>query len=298
MITSSEIIECFSTESDGSGAAECIRRLDEADQKKLFSKVDELVSSAQFATFIRAILNGSSLPSSAASKRRRLCFDSAIGVIKGGKVNPQQIREIVEVLNHHARLLSADQALALCDRIIDEAPGIPASGGLDRFLELLPQLVARSDECREHVIEKLYNLTWPVGLVVTFSSSLVEICATESECERAMGKIAVFLREGSQPPRHGGSATRVEPEDLPQLVYHLTTLSKRADGSNHGQLKKSLLYLLSDVMDGIIRVMSSNHPGLSAETLDGRFDRHIKRLQPAVATITHYLTTLVTKDQV
>ena len=298
MITTSEIIHCFSAESDGSGAADCIRRLDEADHRKLFSKVDELVTSAQFVPFIRAVLTGSSLPSSAASKRRRLCFDSAIDVIKGGTVNPQQIRELVEVLNHHARLLSADQVLTLCDRILDEAPGIAASAGLDRLLELLPQLVSRSDECREYLIEKFYNLTWPAGLVVTFSSSVVELCATESECERAMGKIAVYLREGSRPPRAGSGATQLEPEDLPQLVYHLTTLSKKAEGSSRGHLKKSLLYLLSEVMDGIMRVMSARDLQLAGEPLDGRLDRHIKRLQPAVATITHYLTMLVTKDQV
>lgn len=254
---------------------------------------DTAATSSSKLKVISAVLLGCDMcaPCNQVLKRRKNCFEAAISLLKCSDLSSQQdTRELIEVLGGHARHLGSDDVLALVDSILD-GRNIGGANSLAHLLELLPILINDSAECREYAVEKLYDMCWPADKALSYTSSLVELSRTEMECERAMGKILSYLVQRQHPEERGPStARRLDPEELPSLVYHLTMLSKKCSSSN--SLASSLLDVISESLDCLIESV------LGPSESTGAASTGVRRMRPLLATIMHLLTVMLTKDQV
>jgi hypothetical protein len=318
----------------------------------LVAGVEELQHPTRLVSYLSALLFGSTLPTEAALQRRRLCFEAGIDFIRRGRLGEQGSREVVEVLRQYSRHLLRDQAIALIDRILGsgiefvpftsvadnescaEGVGGDTNTTLVHLMEVLPQLAAVSSECAEYAISRLYEMTWPRGSVVTYTSALIELCTTEAECERAMTKVMAYLCGFSScRTRAGAAPTAVEAEELPSLVHHLSALCRKVSGKS--SVVPSLVHVLAAVLDGLTapllrgvadggaRPRPCSLPSRGERVPTGRdsdveeeetvqcddeadlvgFDlslraRQMKQMQPVIATIVHHISVMVSRNQV
>jgi hypothetical protein len=199
---------------------------------------------------------------------------------------------------------------------------------------VLPQLAAVASECAEYAISRLYEMTWPPGTVVTYTSALIELCGTEAECERAMTKVMAYLC-GFSRRRPGAASAAVEAEELPSLVHHLAALCRKVSGKS--SVVPSLVNVLATVLDDLTasllgmadnglrtrreKIPPAGRPdseegeqeeeGEDEETMQPDEEaelaapadrslraRQMKQMQPVVATIVHHISVMVSRNQV
>ena len=267
-----------------------LQKLEKLSDQDLHSLLSSASLSPSFVTFLEAIFFGCDICSQTERecRRRKKCFEAAIFALKSGSLSQPKCQELVELLSKHSSQLYNEQLISLIDMVIDESHTVGASS-LSYLLDVLPILVGDSIGCREHAVEKLYDMSWPSGLVLGFTSVLVALCSTETECERAMTKIMSYLCHGGRSDRSqvDRTAFHIEPEELPMLVYHLTSISKKCASSH--LLKSSLLEVVAESLDTILA---------SAVAEDGAVQSaENRRMTSVIATVTHHLTMLLTKDQ-
>ena len=279
---------------DSDDTSKALLILEAISDDKLELILHELSLTSKIVPFLRCILYACDISrqSEQVLRRRKLCFEISIVVLKGGSLNQQDARELVEMLIHHCRQLYSEQILSLIDAILDNSP-IGGTNSFIQLLELLPVLVGDSVDCREYAIEKLYDMTWPRDLVLGYAATLVDMCATETECERAMTKIMSFLviQRGAI---YNGPTISPDPEELPVLVYHLTSISKKCTTSS--LLKKSLLEVISESLDAMLA--SSVAAGTATTGLGADQFFSLRRMRPILSNITHHVSMMLTKDQV
>lgn len=268
--------------------SEALCILENMSDSQFGSLLNGLAVKPEIVSFIAAILYGCDMSThpEQVSNRRVKCFEVSVCVLKGGCLNQQGARDLVELLGMHARQLHCEQTLSLIDAALDGSH-IGGAGSLTQMLDLLPGLVGGSSDCREYCVEKLYEMAWPCDLVIAYTAALVGLCTSDVECERAMTKIMSYLvhlpgnGKGMEPataPIHN-----IDPEELPVLVYHLTSISKKCASSP--SLLASLVEVVAESLDAMLTAAQGNEK------------EHGRRMRPVLATIIHHLATMLTKDQ-
>ena len=223
----------------------------------------------------------------------------------------------MELILSSVRLLSVEHAQTCAERVLAgitrtsmSPDNTSAVSGHCAALELLPQLVARAGiRCKEYVIDKMCEMTWPAPAAVMLSAALVELCQTEADCRRAAAKISAHIHwgpslgPGSQSALSGGEQRPyVSPEDLPGLVYQLTTISCKcgegdlASAAPAAAVRALVVDEVADALDGLLD--SSMVPQGGAGGGHGGSNGGGARVDTLLATIVHHLTLLVSKDQV
>lgn len=279
--------------------AKALALLESMSDSKLCELFEGYSLSSDIVPLIGAVLYGCDLctQSEQVFNRRKKCFQTAINVLKGGCLSQQACRDLIELLGPHARQLYNEQILSLIDAMLDGGP-LGGASSLTQLLDLLPLLVGDSVDCREHAVERLYDMLWPCELVLGYTSALVSLCTSETECERAMTKIMSYLvhnANGNANMQHVSNAMcNVDPEELPILVYHLTSISKKCTSST--SIKGSLLEVLAESLDAILTT-SQEHSRQSTHEIEAERIAYVRRMCPVLATITHHITTMLTKDQ-
>ena len=309
MLNPENIIAAFTSSSNSEPEASLVPQLDNIDPRLLFKSGDylnQIHSAGIFIPYVTAIITGSRIPSESAIKRRGLCFETSIDALCTGIVPAPHNRELVELLNRSAHLLNADQALVLVDRILDSVSHLNSvTETVTQLFDLLPQLVARSSAVREYTVEKILGMSWPHNQTVVFAATAAELCSTEAECERAIGTIMSHLNRYLFPRPESGSTTSsnfwLDSDDVPLLVYHIASFSKKCDAkSANSTLKQSVLAVITEILDALVGEthQDSIDSGTSTRVSEVSYRRRMRQIQPAVATIAHHMSVLVTKDQV
>lgn len=285
--------------------AEALAALKTIPDGQLFAMLEGVRLSPEVVSFVSSILFACDLTpqSEQVFRRRKKCFEVAISAMKEGSLSPQGCRDLTQVMGEHARQLYSEQILSLVDAVLSGgAPG--GASSLAPLLDLLPVLVGDSSNCREYAVEKLYEMSWPRDLVLGYMAALVSLCGSDADCERAMSKVMSYLVAGEGPA--GSALYGVDTEELPVLVYHLTSISRKC--APGGGLKASLLEVLAESLDVIMAtVQEGAGRGPSTVTHASRAERissggateaaYVRRMRPVLGTITHHATALLSKDQ-
>ena len=247
----------------------------------------------------------------------------AIELLKKGSVCGQDRKELAGMLFSFVRQLSVEHAQTCAEKVlVDFCPSSEERiAGHCAALELLPQLVAQAGrKCRDYIVDKVCELTWPFSAVVMFAATLVELCETESDCRRAASKISsyIHLPPTSTTPFSSlpSSASRlhVDPEDLPALLYQLTALSSKCSGGGElstplaaTAVKSLVVDEVSNALDNLLDTFCGGNSGVSAAeggelssqlTAPSPSPAETARTRALLSTAIHHLSLLVSKDQV
>jgi hypothetical protein len=267
-------------------------------------------------------------------------FAKCIYLLKKGIVRDHEKTQLVEMLFSFVRLLSTEHAQACAEKVLADFHPVSAESvaGHCGALELLPQLVSGAGaKCKDYIMDKMCEMTWPVTAVVMLAATLVELSDSEGDCRRTAAKISAHIHwhwDWKTPPGAAPSAREtqqlVDPEDLPGLMYQLTALSSKCGEGGlslpaAASAVKSLV--LDEVADALDRLLDSSRPCAATDRVEGEggaeagewlsgglltCDRPTQgaagssrpsaaltaRINALVSTIIHHLTLLVSKDQV
>jgi hypothetical protein len=242
-----------------------------------------------FISGLLFILNYS-FPSLLTVNRKKICLEQCIKSIYNGSMTQEECRGIFDLVNANCDFLSEDQAKHLIDMILDSAERSIASTTLTYLYDLLPSLIRDSSECREHVVSRLYQMDWAHDCVVVSASCLTAVCVSAPECERAINKLTCYIKGNSSKIHSTNNFDNtlkgyvIDPEDIPLLVYHLTSLSKKC--SSGTSLRLLLINVLSDSLDCIMQTAINTNTATA------------KKMRNVISTIMLHLSTMVVRDQV
>jgi hypothetical protein len=253
--------------------------LDNYEEDLIFLELQSLARerSNDLIPFISAIFVGSQHISASATSRFGRLFTESIQFLRDDLLTERQTTQLTDLLFSNLRNLSKDQAQHCVDQIVTELPR--QNRQFQSTLIVLPQLAAVAGEkCRDYVIERLCGLAWPSGAVVLFASTLVELNASHKNDLEIIQKISSSIK------LHGAPETeRIPIEDLPSLVYHLTSIAS----DSAPNVRRLVLDTVANSLDHIAVEVQSD-PQSSRGTI----------LRQVMSTIVHHLALIVSKDQV
>lgn len=263
-----------------------------------------------------------------------IVFSKCIQLLKKGIIVDHERPQLVEILFSCIRVLSIEHAQTCADKVLaDFRPSAGTLSGHCGALELLPQLVIQAgSKCRDYIVDKICEMTWPVSATVMLAACLVELSDSEKDCRQAATKISAHIHWRWDLDAQGGTASSarethlVDPEDLPGLMYQLTALSTKC-GEGGLSLPSAIsavkCLVVDEVADALDRLLDSSRLGvgrasnkdeedaevgdwLTGGLMSGRSHPPLARPSAAVSaritalvsTIIHHLALLVSKDQV
>ena len=240
-------------------------------------------------------------------RRRKTAFDRLLSLLKKGRLSDLNGRQLLDKLFGQLRLLKESQANALAEKIMDDfkPTGTLELAGHAKALELLGQLVSRAGLDRRHfLIQRLCESDWQSTAVVMLTSSLVEIVESELECETALRKISPYaVWKGFDQDEESDMC--VDIEELPALLYQLTGLTRKCDGTS-ARVKSLVLETVASSIDSLLWAGSTTrtiaaYSNTSVESssclTQSLSDSQKTRFDAVMATIIHHLSMLVAKDQ-
>ena len=241
-----------------------------------------------------------------ALRRRKTVFDRLLSLLKKGRLSDLNGRQLVDKLFGQLRLLRDSQANSLAEKIMDDFNpiGTLELAGHAKALEILGQLVSRAGQDRRpFLIQRLCESDWQSTAVVMLASSLVEMVESEEECETALRKISAYtVWKGFD--QDVESDMCVDIEEMPALLYQLTGLTRKCDGTSV-RVKNLVLETIASSIDSLLwagSVTKSIAPSntsieSSSRVMQPLSDSQRTRIDAVMATIIHHLSMLVAKDQ-
>ena len=291
---------------DVSFLVDAINRVDDAAlwNAKLLNHPEKL-SVHQCMSYYFAILTcysaGPDTASDKAQRRRKVALDKLVLMLKKGRLPDLHGRQLVDKLFAQLRLLNDVNASSLAERIMDDfTPQGPVElAGHSKALEVLGHLVVRAgSDRRKHLVSRLCEAKWVPSTVVMLASALVEIVETEEECQRALKKIGAYAAwggfNGAETHEDGdvyGDARYVDIEELPALLYQLTGLTRKCEGTS-ATVKGQVLETIAASLDRLLWAGAPSAPGHEALSPSEK-----ARVDAVLATTVHHLSLLVAKDQ-
>lgn len=172
---------------------------------------------------------------------------------------------------------------------------------ISSLLELLPQLVILGGEkCREYTIERLCSIDWPLNVIVSCASALVELNSTHTQDIEVIKKISSYLvfnsNNNNNNNHNNNHNNKILPiEDLPSLIYQLTAIASNTAPNNTRLL---VLDAVADSLDKIAdnSINQHNNNNTNNNNISSGSGRNLT--YQVTSTITHHLALLISKDQV
>jgi hypothetical protein len=266
---------------------EAVSLMDEMDEDRLFELLESLVQekSDKLLPFITAVFAGSQQVSNSSVSRFVRLYGELIQLLGEGTLSDAP--QLIDLLFSNMRILPKEQAQQYTDKIIAELPQRRAQSGVLCLLELLPQLASLVGErCKDYAIDRLCGMVWPPSAVVLLSSALVELNSSHTKDFEVIKKISSSMSLRSQAPAPLTGAESISIEDLPSLVYQLTSIASDSAPPN---VRRMVVEAVADSLDDIAEyVLETNLSQPSRGTV----------LRQVMSTIIHHLALLVSKDQV
>lgn len=286
--------------------------LDEIDNKILLKdNVDSLHNSPDLFPYIYALFVGSKGNSKESLRRLGKLFNTSIVLFKQGKFEKQEATELLELMFSVIRQLSTKQTDSSILNILKDFSPDPLSesnvSGHGCVLQLVPQLVSRNGEslCRTYTLEMICEMTFPVTSAVVLCATLVDLCETEDDLRKTIDKIKAYVKwnPSSLQSTHNAVASSsnhfiVDPEDLPALIYQLTSLSRKFDNSNDNALISLAKVLIIDALTDVLDLLF--HEACHCQDVvisSGSTAAVMHRIHNIMSTIVHHLSLLVSKDK-
>jgi hypothetical protein len=249
--------------------------LENYEEDSIFLELQSLArdKSHDLIPYISSIFIGSQHISSSAVSRFGRLFSESIQFLNDGLLTERQTAQLTDLLFANLRNLSKDQAQRCVNQIVAELPRQKSQSSLT----VLPQLAAVAGEkCRDYVIDQLCSTTWPSRAVVLFASTLVELNASHKSDLEIIRKISSSIKLHE--------TERIAIEDLPSLIYHLTSIASDSAPPN---VRRIVLDTVANSLDRIAEEVQSDSTSSRGATL-----------RQVMSTIVHHLALIVSKDQV
>ena len=291
------------------------------------AKLKRLEEERKISQYLCAVLTAfSTLSIDLSKKLRSFTYTKALDLIRGGKIQEDDAKQLTSHLMSNAHLLSDSDCLNLISfKMIGVHCTLDTPQkliGLGLLLELAAKMCQRaSSSIRRNLHGFLIAFNehhWPGNATIMLASALVDASESEEECERSLQRIrkcVVWKAVGYLPQTQTQAQHCIEPEELPALFYHMVALGRNptSSGGESAYLKSIVVDTLIDAVDCILeqcgvvlttpsstQINSRSSSSSSSSSSRRQADPLValrSRAAPILSTIVSHLALVLGKDQ-